>query len=102
MYVPVVTATGFECDIGELDLLCRYWGEIAVADEILGVGCVRLANGENHLLLEALLLRCGLCLIGPHILCHTERSPRVGPSGIERTLREKCNYFLASNAVFLS
>ena len=53
MNVPVVAASRLESDIAERYLLLGYRSQIAVADEVLGVCGVRLADGEYHFPLES-------------------------------------------------
>ena len=96
--MPVVAAAGFEGDVGERYLRIGDPGEVAVAGEVAGVGRVRFADGEDRLLLEPLLVRCRP-VVGPHLLCHAESGPGVGPSGIEGGLREQGGDLRAGDAV---
>ena len=76
--VPVVAASGFEGDVVDGNLFRGDRSKIALSDEILGIGGIRLADGEDHLALE---LCFGVSLIGPHpillISCFTVSGCRV-------------------------
>ena len=99
--VPVVAAAGLEGDIRHLHLLARDGRQIAVADEILGIGSVGLADGEDHLALEGGL---GIALggrFGPHLLGQTESRPRLRPAGVEGYVGDDLGGLGAGDAVFL-
>src|SRR5574344_2377497 len=55
MDVPVVAAARFEGDIGNRNLLAGNTCQITITLEILGIGSIGFAHGENHLLLETSL-----------------------------------------------
>lgn len=82
VYVPVVAATRLECNVREWNLRVGYAGKIAVSMEIIGVCCVRISDGENHLMLEALFFRLQICCVGPDFFGYPERSSCVRPSGM--------------------
>ena len=77
--VPIIAATGFEGDVVERNLFGRYGCQIAVACEVLCVGCVGFAYGKQHFALEGCfaIVACGIVspyLFGkanaPHALGH--------------------------------
>ncbi len=65
--VPVVAASGFEGDVVDGNLFRGDRSKIALSDEILGIGGIRLADGEDHLALELCFgVSQSVGLIGPH------------------------------------
>lgn len=99
MDVPVVTAAWFECDVVEGDLLARHGGKVAVADEILGISRVGLADGEDHLALEGCLGVVRGRRVGPYILGQAESTPSVGPSSVKCNVCQHLGYLGACHAV---
>src|SRR5574344_2021373 len=82
MNVPVVAATRFEGDIGNGNLFAGNTCQITVSLEILGIGSIGFANGENHLLLETSLRIFQRHVFFPHLLSLTKSRPSLGPSCI--------------------
>ena len=99
VYVPVVAAAGFECNIRHHNLLARYGCEVAVAGKVLCVGRIGLAYREYHLLLKCGLGVIGGAVLGPYVLCQTECRPRLGPAGIETDMGDDLGDLAARNAV---
>lgn len=103
MYVPIIAATGLECDIGKRNLSVGHLREITVPYEIFGISSVWLADRENHLTCEAFLF-IGDIFIGivPHFGSQTECAPCLWPPGIECHLSKDFGNLSAGHSVFLS
>ena len=86
--VPVVPAAGFEGYVVERNLLRRDGSKVAIPNEILRVGGVGLADGENHFALEGCFAIVALRIISPDFLRHAEGSPSVRPAGVEGDVGE--------------
>lgn len=99
--VPIIAAAGLEGDIGKWNLRIADGSKVAVADEILGISGVGIANGEDHLLLELFLGRRGGGLVLPHLGGKAESSPGLGPAGVECYVGDGFGDFGAGDAVVL-
>ncbi len=99
--VPVVAATRLKSDVKERYLFGGYGCKVAVAGEILGICRVGFAYGEYHRAGEG-----GFCIfvfdvVVPHFFGEVERSPCLGPSGIEGYVGYDFGNFSAGYAVLL-
>ena len=97
--VPVVATARLEGDVRDGDLLARDGSQVAVAGEILRVGRVGLADGEDHLPLEG---RPGILtgrIRGPDLLGQPECRPRLGPPGVEADVGDDLGDLGAGDAV---
>ena len=101
MDVPVVAAARFEGDIGNGNLLAGNTCQVTVTSEILGIGCIGLSDGENHLLLETGLRIFQRCVFFPNLLSLTESRPSLGPSCIESDMCDGFRDFCSCDAILL-
>lgn len=101
MDMPVVAATRLESDIGDIYLLARNRREVTVTGEILRIGRIRLANGEDHLALESGFSIFSGRIFGPHAFCEVECSPRLRPTGIESDMGNDLGNLRTGDAVLL-
>ena len=99
--VPVVAAARLKGDVVDDHLLGRDRSEVALADEVLRVGVVRLSDRENHFLLEGGLGVGGRFGSLPDVLGEAEGAPGVGPARVEADVGEKFGNFRAGDAVLL-
>ena len=90
--VPVVAASGLECDIEEWYLLGRYGCKPATSAEIFRIARVGLADRKYHLALEAGHCVVTLDFVGPYVLGKPECAPCLWLSGIEGDV----GYYLGS------
>ena len=89
MDMPVIAAARLERHVMDADLRRRERREITPAAEILRVGIVRRADGEDHLpRMPRHRLVSIARLLPPHFLCHAERRPCLRPARIERDVRQ--------------
>ncbi len=114
--VPVVPAARFKRDVEGRDLVQRQRSEIALADEVLSVGVVRVADGQEQAVLRILFdgvelalvvlaattaLLFGRVLFGPDFLCQTENGPALRPAHIHGGVRDDGGDLLFGDAVRL-
>ena len=99
--VPVVPAARLKGDVVDADLLGGDGSQIALADEVLGVSNVRLADGEDH---RSLMLGPGTLVLRldlPDFLGHVEDGPALGPAGVEGNVGDDGGNLLLSHTVGL-
>ena len=99
MYVPVVAAPGFEGYIGNNNLLAGDACQITITLEILGIGSIGFADGENHFLLETSLGILRRSVFVPYLLGLAECNPCLGPSCIEGYVGDDFRYLSSCDAV---
>lgn len=99
--VPVVAAARLEGDVGDLHLLLRKGSQVAVAGEVLRIGRIGFADGENHRALERRTRIIARRILGPDILGQPECRPGLGPAGIKSDMGDDFGDFAAGDAVVL-
>ncbi len=100
MDMPVIPTARLKGHVENAYLLLGDRRQIAFPAEILCKALVGRADGKDH----GCSVLCHSILAGvlaPHFLCHTERRPRLGPSGIEGGVGQNLSNFLLGDAVFL-
>ena len=114
--VPVVPAARFKGDIEGRDLVQRQRSEIALADEVLSISNVRVADGQEQAVLRILFdgiepalvvlaataaLLFGSVLFGPDFLRQAEDGPALRPAHIHGGMRDDGGDLLFGDAVRL-
>lgn len=103
VYVPIITATGFESNVRNGNTFCHDRCEIALTDEIFGVRIVRFADRKNNGLgirierTDSSTIRT----VYPHLFGHTKRRPCFGPTSIERSMSKNFCDFSFGHPVLL-
>ncbi len=99
--MPVVAAAGLEGYVGDGNLLPGNGREVTVASEILGVGRVGFADGEDHLALKGCLGILSGRIFRPYLFGEAECRPSLGPAGIKSDVGNDLGNFRAGDAVVL-
>lgn len=68
MYMPIIAATWFECNISKRNLLLGNKSQVTFALEIFSVSRIRFSDRENHLSLESILGIIAFHIICPYLL----------------------------------
>ena len=99
--MPVVAAAGLEGYIHYFYLRIGHRRQVTLPCEILRIGVVRCAYGEEHGLLKR-LAGC-LCSVRfcPHVFRHPKSRPRLGPTGIESDMGDDLANLGAGDTVAL-
>ena len=101
MNVPIISATGFERDIGDINLFMRYGCKVAITGEILCIGCVRFSYREYHFTLESGLCIYPGCIFCPYLLGKPKSGPCFRPSCIKTYMCDDFGYLRATDTVIL-
>ena len=103
VYMPVVAATRLKSDIYDRHASCHHGRNIALSDEILGIGIIRLANRKNDgLCIFFERTDCGtIGIFSPNLFCHTKSCPCLGPARIKSGVGKDFGHFGFGYSVFL-
>ena len=102
MNMPVVAAAGLKGDIGNAHLAGGNGRQIALTAEILRIGVIGSADGEDHFLLMGFPSGfSGGSIVLPDLQGHAESSPGLGPAGIESGMGEDLGDLSAGDAVLV-